>query len=145
MNKQYSILHWSMSWIKSNWINIFAVIYIIIALAYLVTLNYKKTETPAPAPVVVPASRDADIDQALKRIDALEKQLENQSALMRTQETNLEQLLKTDRQADKRLQFHTETLKRMCEYIWVITIEKKLVPRQCYPDYNWRREDLIGN
>lgn len=143
MNKQYSILHWSMSWFKSNWINIFAVIYILIALAYLLKIDYRRTE-PA-APVVVPVSRDADIDQALKRLDALEKHIENQAAILKTQESNHEQLIKVDRQLDKRLQFQTETLKRMCEYIWVITIEKKLVPRQCYPDFNWRREDAIGN
>jgi len=31
-------------------------------------------------------------------------------------------------------------MKRICEYIWVITIDKKIAPRQCYPEYNWSKE-----
>ena len=42
-----------------------------------------------------------------------------------TSQTNFKRL-------DKNQQNQIDVLKRMCEYIWVITIDKKIVPRQCY-------------
>ncbi|NCV41495.1 MAG: hypothetical protein EBW11_13250 [Betaproteobacteria bacterium] len=62
-------------------------------------------------------------EQELKR---LAKQIEEQAAMDK----------KIERKQDNNLQ----VMKRICEYIWVITIDKKIAPRQCYPEYNWSKE-----
>jgi len=62
-------------------------------------------------------------EQELKR---LAKQIEEQAAMDK----------KIERKQDNNLQ----VMKRICEYIWVITIDKKIAPRQCYPEYNWNKE-----
>jgi hypothetical protein len=74
----------------------------------------------------------------------IELQLEKQRELVITLEKEnsiLENNLKT---LEKRTQAHTELLKRMCEYIIVITVDKKIIPRQCLPEYKWGREEY-GN
>ena len=101
---------------------------------------YRAQEPPIPTPVV-----SVQDNELVKRIEALEKRIEDQQKVIiwydtynQTSQTNFKRL-------DKNQQIQVETLKRMCEYIWVITIDKKIVPRQCYPEYNWRREEINGN
>ena len=50
-------------------------------------------------------------------------------------------LYATNQRLERRIQSHTEAFKRLCEYVMVITIDKKLVPRQCLPEYRWSREE----
>ena len=89
-----------------------------------------------------------DIENINKRIESLEKQIQDQNRLLEKQaitikwfENNHEGLMTNSKIYERRLQAHTEFLKRTCEYINVITVDKKILPRQCLPEYNWRRED----
>lgn len=89
-----------------------------------------------------------DITFNFNRIDKLEKDALEYNILLNKQIaenkrlfTDLESLSNTNKQLEKRIQAHTELLKRTCEYIVVITVDKKILPRQCMPDYNWRREE----
>lgn len=80
-----------------------------------------------------------------QQIDSLEKQIEQQSAIIKILENKIEQqnetLANINRPLEKRIQAQTEVLKRLCEYIVVITVDKKIIPRQCLPEYRWNRED----
>ena len=104
----------------------------IMTIGYLV---YDRQSKPEPKVEVVspPAVAPKDFEelkleqqrqeQELKR---LAKQIEEQAAMDK----------KIERKQDNNLQ----VMKRICEYIWVITIDKKIAPRQCYPEYNWNKE-----
>jgi len=94
----------------------------------------EKQPLPPPAPVV-------NLEEPLKRLEQLERELEIQKNTTKQQETANETLLNNIKQLEKRVQAHTEVVKRMCEYIVIITVDKKILPRQCLPDYNWRREE----
>lgn len=98
-------------------------------------------------PVVLDTSIGV-IEKLSKQITDLEKVVESQNRLIDQQaisikwlENNAEPLFASNRVFEKRLQAHTEFMKRTCEYINVITIDKKITPRQCLPEYTWRRED----
>lgn len=83
--------------------------------------------------------------QNITNIDhQFETQLEKQRELIRLLEKENLILENNLRTLEKRTQAHTELLKRMCEYIIVITVDKKIVPRQCLPEYKWGREEY-GN
>ena len=74
-------------------------------------------------------------------LGTLEAQIEKQNVLIQkleTQNNNLENNLKL---LEKRLQANTDVLKRFCEYIVVITVDKKIIPRQCLVDYKWIKEE----
>lgn len=83
--------------------------------------------------------------QNITNIDhQFESQLEKQRELIRSLEKENLILENNLRTLEKRTQAHTELLKRMCEYIIVITVDKKIIPRQCLPEYKWGREEY-GN
>lgn len=83
--------------------------------------------------------------QNITNIDhQFESQLEKQRELVRSLEKENLILENNLRTLEKRTQAHTELLKRMCEYIIVITVDKKIIPRQCLPEYKWGREEY-GN
>lgn len=83
--------------------------------------------------------------QNITNIDhQFESQLEKQRESIRSLEKENLILENNLRTLEKRTQAHTELLKRMCEYIIVITVDKKIVPRQCLPEYKWGREEY-GN
>lgn len=83
--------------------------------------------------------------QNITNIDhQFESQLEKQRELVRSLEKENLILENNLRTLEKRTQAHTELLKRMCEYIIVITVDKKIIPRQCLPEYKWSREEY-GN
>lgn len=83
--------------------------------------------------------------QNITNIDhQFESQLEKQRELIRLLEKENLILENNLRTLEKRTQAHTELLKRMCEYIIVITVDKKIIPRQCLPEYKWGREEY-GN
>lgn len=80
-----------------------------------------------------------------QQIDSLEKRVEQQSAIIKILENKIEQQSETianiNRPLEKRIQAQTEVIKRICEYVLVITVDKKIIPRQCLPEYRWNRED----
>lgn len=83
--------------------------------------------------------------QNITNIDhQFESQMEKQRELIRSLEKENLILENNLRTLEKRTQAHTELLKRMCEYIIVITVDKKIIPRQCLPEYKWGREEY-GN
>lgn len=125
-----------LAWIKSKPVY-FLVLLLTIAALVLILMTFKTS------------SKELDIqvqpNVVLNQQNNLEIQLEKQNALIKKlEETNLA-LDNSLKSQDKRIQANTEIIKRMCEYIWIITIDKKIAPRQCYPDYNWRREENNGN
>lgn len=125
-------------WFKSTWIYWFSVAYLIIVLVMLSRPILEKVadKQPVPEPAV-----SADHDAALKRIDQLEKLVEKQAVAIKKIDTDNDALAANNRQLEKRLQAHTELAKRMCEYVMVITVDRKIVPRQCLPEYKWTREE----
>ena len=110
-------------------------IYVVGTIMTIGYLIYDRQPKPEPKIEVVspPAVAPKDFEelkleqqrqeQELKR---LAKQIEEQAAMDK----------KIERKQDNNLQ----VMKRICEYIWVITIDKKIAPRQCYPEYNWSKE-----
>jgi len=130
----YAIL----KWFEKTW-RFWVGLLFVINVSYLVHL-YKLQEPAQPAPVI--AVQDDDL---VKRVEALEKQIQDQQKVITWYDTYNQTSQTNFRRLDKNQQNQIDVLKRMCEYIWVITIDKKIVPRQCYPEYNWRREEINGN
>lgn len=120
----------------------YVLILFVLAFAYLV---YDKFLVSKPIEV---KSNILDIETINNRINSLEKQILDQNRLLEKQaisiklfENTHDGLMTNSRINERRLQAHTEFLKRTCEYFNVITVDKKILPRQCLPEYNWRRED----
>lgn len=120
----------------------YVLVLLVLAVAFVV---YDKFLVSKPIEV---KSNILDIENINKRIESLEKQIQDQNRLLEKQaitikwfENNHEGLMTNTKIYERRLQAHTEFLKRTCEYINVITVDKKILPRQCLPEYNWRRED----
>jgi len=85
--------------------------YVALSLVTIIFLIYRR-----PEPIETPPPVDtkytevaAKLEKQTKAIEAIEKRYESQ------------------------LEFN----KRLCEYVNVITVEKKIVPRQCQPNYQW--------
>ncbi|NBP56447.1 hypothetical protein EBU71_07925 [bacterium] len=128
----YAILKWfERTW--RLWIGLLFVANV----GYLVHLYKEQTPPIALAPV--------EDKVLLDRIQALEKQVQDQQKVIVWYDSYIQNLQSSIKRLDKNQQMQIEVLKRMCEYIWVITIDKKIAPRQCYPEYNWRREEINGN
>jgi len=130
--------------IKINWRFYLGLVYF--TLLILVALAVFRKQTPAPAPVAqvttpMPAAPTVDLEPLKQRIDQLERDLAQQAQTKRNLDAAIEQHERTNQRLERRLQAHTEAFKRICEYIMVITIDKKLVPRQCLPEYKWSREE----
>jgi hypothetical protein len=121
-------------WMKSKPIYTLIIILFIISLFLLTNILTKSppkepiTETPQQIVTVNPLS-------------TLEAQIEKQNVLIQKleiQNSNLENNLKL---LEKRLQAHTDVMKRICEYIVIITVDKKIIPRQCLIEYKWSKEE----
>ena len=130
--------------IKTNWRFYLGLVYF--TLLILVALAVFRKQTPAPAPVAqvttpVPAAPTVDLEPLKQRIDQLERDLAQQAQTKRNLDAVIEQHERANQRLERRLQAHTEAFKRICEYVMVITIDKKLVPRQCLPEYKWSREE----
>lgn len=89
----------------------------------------------------IPTSSNVDTNGSNSKILLLEEQIDKQITDIKKLETTNDTLSNSLKVAEKRIQFHNELLKRMCEYIVVITVDKKIIPRQCLSDYNWRKEE----
>lgn len=82
-----------------------------------------------------------DYDGLEKKLADMEKQLEKQTVLIKKLESEHDALVTANRQTERRVQNHMEAIKRLCEYVVVITVDRKIIPRQCLPEYNWRKEE----
>lgn len=139
-------LHWYQR-TKRIWFTIIYFIFATLIVALLVD-KYHRAKDLLDRPVVETVNNDIDIETINIKITGLQQDLERQKLLLEKQasliknlETMNESLTNTNKQYEKRLLAHTEFLKRACEYFTVITVEKKILPRQCLPDYQWRREE----
>lgn len=130
----YAIL----KWFEKTW-RFWVGLVFVLNIGYLLHL-YKQQQPPPAAPIVT-----IQDDALIKRIEALEKRVEDQQKVIAWYDTYNQNSQTNFKRLDKNQQNQIDVLKRMCEYIWVITIDKKIVPRQCYPEYNWRREEINGN
>jgi hypothetical protein len=126
------IEHFQSNW--RFWISIlyFTTLIVVIAVVY----NKHSTKAVPPAPIITPAPT-VDLDPINKRIAALEHELANQSLMNKTLKAEYDALLTHNQKLERRTQSHLEAIKRMCEYIVVITVDKKIIPRQCLPEYRW--------
>lgn len=129
-----------LSWFKSTGHYFLLVFFIITVsvLTYIIVDKHIQASKPVEPP---PSQVSFDHESALKRIDSLEKQLEMQSSVIKKLETDLSTQAAANKVLEKRLQFHSDVFRRICEYVVVITVDKKIIPRQCLSDYNWRREE----
>lgn len=121
-------------WMKSKPIYTLIIILFIISLFLLTNIL---TKSPPKEPITETPQQIVTVNP----ISTLEAQIEKQNVLIQkleTQNNNLENNLKL---LEKRLQAHTDVMKRICEYIVIITIDKKLVPRQCLIEYKWSKEE----
>jgi len=130
--------------IKTNWRFYLGLVYFTLLIIVAVAVFRKQTVTPTPIPqitVPAPAAPTVDLEPLKQRIDQLELDLARQAQIKRSLESTIEQQERVNQRLERRLQAHTEAFKRLCEYVMVITVDKKIVPRQCLPEYKWTREE----
>jgi hypothetical protein len=131
---QYTKVQQVLLWMKSKPIYTLIIILFIISLFLLTNIL---TKSPPKEPIIETPQQIVTINP----LSTLEAQIEKQNVLIQkleTQNSNLENNLKL---LEKRLQANTDVMKRICEYIVIITIDKKLVPRQCLIEYKWSKEE----
>jgi septal ring factor EnvC (AmiA/AmiB activator) len=129
---------------KTNWRFYLTIVYFTVLV--LLVIGIVRKQNPAPVPVAampqpVIAETKIDIDPLTKRIEQLEQALERQTKINQTLTAQHDQQERVNQRLERRLQAHTEAFKRLCEYVLVITVDKKIVPRQCLPEYRWSREE----
>lgn len=125
--------------LKTTWRYWLAIVYFTILIIVIATVYNKHKVKPVPEPVVAvqPAPVVVDLDPINRRLTALEQDLASQAAAYKTLKYEHDALYATNQRLERRAQAHLEAIKRMCEYIVVITVDKKIVPRQCLPEYRW--------
>ena len=118
------------------------VIFIIGSIAVSIDYILAKLLTNKPlAEAVVNKSIPDNTELLMTKIERLEKQIEKQEFVIKRLESLIDTAASSDKQLEKKLQAHTEAFKRLCEYIVVITVDKKIIPRQCLPEYKWAKEE----
>lgn len=126
---------------KNNWKFWFSVVYfsVLIALVGAVAQkhNTPKVIPPPPPPVVA----TVDLAPINKRISDLEQELATQTVTIKNLKLENDSTHSLNQRLERRLQAHTEAFKRLCEYVVVITVDKKIIPRQCLPEYKWIKEE----
>ena len=129
--------------LEQNWRFWLGIVYFTVLIFVAVSVFRKQNPPPVPAalPPVVVAEPKVDLDPLTRRIEQLELDLERQTKANQALTAQLDQHERANQRTERRLQAHTEAFKRICEYVMVITIDKKLVPRQCLPEYRWSREE----
>jgi len=125
------------SWIKNKPLNFFIIILVVVALILYLSVILK---TSVKEPVLEPPKQVITVNPT----NSIEIQLEKHSVLIQKLENENNVLENNLRSLEKRHQAHTDLLKRLCEYIIVITVDKKIIPRQCLPEYKWGKEEY-GN
>lgn len=124
-------------WLIKHSIIITRISYFIISILIITFLLYDRQsllQKPEPAPIIVKDDTDT------KRIESLEQELKSQSIAIKQLQQKNDELATTSKQLEKKQQTHIEFSKRLCEYIFVITVDKKIIPRQCLSNYDWNKE-----
>lgn len=121
-------------WIRTKPIYTLIIILFIISL-FLLSNILRKTEQKEPTPLLPQPI------VSVNSLSAIETQIEKQNLLIQKLETQNTVLENNIKLLEKRLQAHTDVMKRICEYIVIITIDKKIVPRQCLIEYKWSKEE----
>ena len=109
-------------------------VYVVLSLAVIGYLIFDRQRVKEPLPVVQVVTEDPN----LKKFEKIESELKAQLQLIKQLETKKEEVAAANKVLEKRLQGQLEFNKRLCEYIIVITVDKKIVPRQCLPDFVWK-------
>jgi len=132
------------TWLKNTWRTGLIIVYFLVVLIVSTILIYDRYRAVLEVPVATPAVTvvpEPRID--LTPVEDKLKQLE--TAVVKTNErvdkSDTAQIQEQIRRLERRLQAQLEYNKRLCEYIMVITVDKKIVPRQCLPEYRWQREE----
>lgn len=129
--------------LKSTWKFWFSVVYFTALIMVMFAVYNKHTAKPVPAeppPPPTPAIT-VDLDPINKKIAVLEQELSAHTTQLQTLKKEHDIVMAANQRLERRAQSHTEAFKRLCEYVMVITIDKKLVPRQCLPEYRWSKEE----
>ena len=126
---------------QSNWRFYLGLVYFTVLVFVMAAVYSKQTSKSVPQVAVPPPAPSIDLEPLKQRIDQLERDLAQQAQTKRNLDAAIEQHERANQRLERRLQAHTEAFKRICEYVMVITIDKKLVPRQCLPEYKWSREE----
>jgi len=127
--------------IKTNWRFYLGIVYFTLLIIVALAVFRKQTPTPVTTPQIAASAPTVDLEPLKQRIDKLEHDLAQQVQTKRNLDAVIEQQERVNQRLERRLQAHTEAFKRICEYVMAITIDKKLVPRQCLPEYKWSREE----
>ena len=131
---QYTKMQQILLWMKTKPIHTLIILLFIISLFLLTNILLK---SPSKEPVIEVTQPTVTVNP----LDTIEAQIEKQNVLIQkleVQNSNLENNIKL---LEKRLQANTDVLKRFCEYIVIITVDKKIIPRQCLLDYKWLKEE----
>ena len=131
---QYTKMQQILLWMKTKPIHTLIILLFIISLFLLTNILLK---SPSKEPVIEVTQPTVTVNP----LDTIEAQIEKQNVLIQkleAQNSNLENNIKL---LEKRLQANTDVLKRFCEYIVIITVDKKIIPRQCLLDYKWLKEE----
>lgn len=124
--------------LKSTWRYWFSVVYFTVLIVVLAAVYSKHSvKPPAPEPVVVMPAATVDLEPVNKRLAALEQDLANHTSALKALRSEYDAAVAVNHRLERRTQSHLEAIKRMCEYIVVITVDKKIIPRQCLPEYRW--------
>jgi len=132
MTKQNAI-----QFLKKHWSDLLGFTYFVASLTTIGFLGYKmyqEKQIVEVEPIVITE------DKTDKRIEVLQQDIKNLTIIVKQLEVKNEELAKSNTVLEKRQQTQTEFAKRVCEYIVVITVDKKILPRQCLADYNWTKE-----
>ena len=129
--------------LKSTWKFWFSLVYFTALIMVMFAVYNKHTAKPVPAEPPSPPTPaiTVDLDPINKKIAVLEQELSAHTTQLQTLKKEHDIVMAANQRLERRAQSHTEAFKRLCEYVMVITIDKKLVPRQCLPEYRWSKEE----
>jgi len=127
--------------LQQNWKFWFTIIYFTVVIVLLAAVFNKHVRRPVPEVIQPAPTITVDLEPLNKRIAALEQDLTAQTMALKAAKSESDALIASNQRLERRLQSHTEAFKRLCEYVLVITVDKKIIPRQCLPEYKWAREE----
>ena len=125
--------------LTSKWL--FETIYLFVSLTVIYVLLYDKyTAEPVVIPPVVQMVQENLDNKRLENLEEEHLKLVNQVKQLQTKNEELSTINQQYKQLEKKNQVTQEYMKRICEYILVITVDKKIIPRHCLPEHNWNNE-----
>lgn len=134
MNDQYNFFQWIKPFLR-YW---FEVIYLLVITGiFAVTVHTGYFDNNEPKII----SQTVDLAPLQQQIVNLELKIEQQSLEIKQLSAANESLSSNVKILERRSQAQLEYSKRICEYILVITVDKKIIPRQCLPEYKWHKEE----